>query len=452
MIDERHDLWQRISTYNPDVPGAALPFSRKLALQHGWTVQFTQKAIEEYKKFIYLCCISPHGASPSPVVDEVWHLHLTYTIDYWKYFCGEVLGQEIHHHPSRGGSGEQDKHRNWYRETLENYKAAFGQGPPEDIWPPPDTPSATSPLPPFSPRSFFEPGSLHRLWLLLLPFLLIFYRYRQPLPYHLNGPHFLVFFAVLCLCALAALLLSLEVKKRRMERLLRPVLQQATSYELAYLTGDCSRSFMVMITELLRSGALEYAPEYNYYHLSREALSGSAHPLAPALRSFPGNTALLWEVEVLALHHCAPWQEQYKPLQRACNAWSNHLCLPVLVVVTGLARCVQGLEAQRPVLYLCFLMLAFAGLCSLLIRQYCFRDICGRLLRMKDDYVRHLEDPQSAAVVRHGFLALTGTALFLHLGHRFDPRSGNERWMGLGNCSSGCGSNCGSGCGGCGGD
>lgn len=27
--------------------------------------------IEEYKKFVYLCCILPNGASPSKIIDKV---------------------------------------------------------------------------------------------------------------------------------------------------------------------------------------------------------------------------------------------------------------------------------------------------------------------------------------------------------------------------------------------
>ncbi|ULT23316.1 hypothetical protein KUH03_29530 [Sphingobacterium sp. E70] len=70
-----------------------------------WTLQ--KKAIEEYKKFVYLCCILPDGASPSETVDKVWHMHLMYTQNYWEEFCPEILKRKLHHHPSKGGVTEK---------------------------------------------------------------------------------------------------------------------------------------------------------------------------------------------------------------------------------------------------------------------------------------------------------------------------------------------------------
>jgi hypothetical protein len=37
--------------------------------------------------------ISTHIVTPSEQVDQVWHLHLTYTRSYWDEFCPNVLGQ-----------------------------------------------------------------------------------------------------------------------------------------------------------------------------------------------------------------------------------------------------------------------------------------------------------------------------------------------------------------------
>lgn len=134
--DERA-LWQRIGHYPLDNPNSLLPFSRKLAKENQWDIKFAQRAIEEYKKFIFLCCISPHGASPSPVVDKVWHLHLQYTRSYWEEFCEKVLQRKVHHEPSGGGAKEKDRHDNWQKDTLLLYRQTFQQEPPSDIWLPP---------------------------------------------------------------------------------------------------------------------------------------------------------------------------------------------------------------------------------------------------------------------------------------------------------------------------
>src|ERR1700754_4036844 len=133
---EHRSLWSSIQQFPLDDPDAAITFSRKLAAQENWSPAFTQEAIEEYRKFIFLCCIAPNGASPSKVVDEVWHLHLTYTRSYWIAFCKNTLGKDIHHHPSKGGTGENHKHEQWYTETLQLYESVFGSPPPANTWPP----------------------------------------------------------------------------------------------------------------------------------------------------------------------------------------------------------------------------------------------------------------------------------------------------------------------------
>jgi hypothetical protein len=127
-------LWERIQAFSLDAPDATFPFSKKLAKEENWSQAVTHQAIEEYKKFVYLCCISPTGASPCEVVDKVWHLHLTYTVNYWEHFCPEVLQRKLHHHPSKGGNEETDRHHNWYAETLQLYKETFSTDPPVSVW------------------------------------------------------------------------------------------------------------------------------------------------------------------------------------------------------------------------------------------------------------------------------------------------------------------------------
>ncbi|KQS90269.1 hypothetical protein [Chryseobacterium sp. Leaf394] len=134
IVLENENLWQRIQGFSLDQENATFPFSKKLAKEENWSAEFTRKAIEEYKKFVYLCCILPHGASPSETVDKVWHMHLIYTQNYWEDFCPNILKRSLHHHPSTGGNSENTKHQNWFSETLENYRKVFGLEPPAEIW------------------------------------------------------------------------------------------------------------------------------------------------------------------------------------------------------------------------------------------------------------------------------------------------------------------------------
>src|SRR5215203_396854 len=93
------ELWGKIQTFSFDDPSSDIPFSKKLQKENNWDSPFTASAIEEYRKFIFLCCILPNGASPSDTVDKVWHMHLTYTKNYWVDFCRITLHKDIHHFP-----------------------------------------------------------------------------------------------------------------------------------------------------------------------------------------------------------------------------------------------------------------------------------------------------------------------------------------------------------------
>jgi hypothetical protein len=134
MVLKDESLWNRIQGFSLDAPDADFPFSKKLAKEENWSLDFTRKAIEEYKKFVYLCCILPNGASPSRIVDKVWHMHLIYTQNYWEEFCPDILKRPLHHHPSKGGTAENEKHLSWFQDTLESYRKVFQEEAPDEIW------------------------------------------------------------------------------------------------------------------------------------------------------------------------------------------------------------------------------------------------------------------------------------------------------------------------------
>ncbi|MGH1518584.1 glycine-rich domain-containing protein [Chryseobacterium sp. JK1] len=134
LILQDESLWKRIQGFSLDASDADFPFSKKLAKEEKWSLDFAQKAIEEYKKFVYLCCILPYGASPSETVDKVWHMHLIYTQNYWEEFCPKILKRNLHHHPSKGGNTENIKHKVWFSETLKHYHEIFKKEAPQEIW------------------------------------------------------------------------------------------------------------------------------------------------------------------------------------------------------------------------------------------------------------------------------------------------------------------------------
>ena len=128
------ELYQRIERFSLDQPDHQLSFSQRLARDNGWSLRYTDKVIEEYKKFVFLAVVAGHPVSPSDQVDQAWHLHLTYTRSYWEEFCPKILQTSLHHEPTRGGLSEKVKFDELYSKTLESYRQFFDESPPLNIW------------------------------------------------------------------------------------------------------------------------------------------------------------------------------------------------------------------------------------------------------------------------------------------------------------------------------
>jgi hypothetical protein len=129
-----HPVWTALSHYTIGPDDAALPFAARLARENGWSAAKAARVIEEYKRFCFLAVTAGHEVTPSDAVDQAWHLHLTYTRDYWERFCPEILGRPLHHGPTAGGAVEKQRYFEQYAETLKSYEQVFGL-PPADIWP-----------------------------------------------------------------------------------------------------------------------------------------------------------------------------------------------------------------------------------------------------------------------------------------------------------------------------
>ncbi len=129
-----HPVWTALSHYSIGPEDAALPFVERLARENGWSRAEADRVIGEYKRFCFLAVTADHPVTPSDQVDQAWHLHLTYTRDYWERFCPQVLGRSLHHGPTAGGRQEGQRYFTQYAETLRSYERVFGT-PPADLWP-----------------------------------------------------------------------------------------------------------------------------------------------------------------------------------------------------------------------------------------------------------------------------------------------------------------------------
>ncbi|UBV41896.1 hypothetical protein LAJ19_09595 [Deinococcus taeanensis] len=105
----------------------------RLTREQGWTPAFAARAAHEYLRFVLLAAVSGHPVTPPRAVDEVWHLHLTFTRDDWERLT-PLLPGALHHDPA----GDRcPALRTQYEATLDAYARMFGEAPPADLWPDP---------------------------------------------------------------------------------------------------------------------------------------------------------------------------------------------------------------------------------------------------------------------------------------------------------------------------
>jgi hypothetical protein len=135
MTSQQQELWLSIKNFELDDPHASFSFTDRLARENDWDLEYSLRAVGEYKRFIFLMCIAEHPVTPSDQVDQVWHLHLLYTQSYWVDMCTHILRRQLHHGPTKGGDSEKNKFENWYAKTLTLYTEIFSVSPPADLWP-----------------------------------------------------------------------------------------------------------------------------------------------------------------------------------------------------------------------------------------------------------------------------------------------------------------------------
>jgi len=125
------ELWNRILAFDLDNPPSEYGFSTRLAKENFWTQEFTNQAILEYKKFMYLAATSKFMVSPSEIIDVVWHQHLIFTKSY-QDFC-KILGKQIQHIPSTHNREDYEKFFKAKERTINFYEKEFGLQP-KNIW------------------------------------------------------------------------------------------------------------------------------------------------------------------------------------------------------------------------------------------------------------------------------------------------------------------------------
>ncbi|MEO5684975.1 MAG: TIGR04222 domain-containing membrane protein [Chitinophagaceae bacterium] len=466
-VKQHSNLWINIQNFPLDEAGAVMNFSRKLAVLQNWSPGFTKRVTEEYKKFIFLCCIAENGASPSKVVDEAWHLHLTYTTSYWIDFCKNTLGKEIHHHPSKGGRDEDHKHEEWYKETLNLYENIFGMAPPTDIWPRPVLNAAVIDIPASTTRNNIKKWVAA---LLALPFLFTGFIYGTLSPFHLTGPAFLVFYFLFGVTLIAAYILIQQEREKQVKQIKAdsfPV--DVTVFQIAKFLHGRHRAIQTAIVDLIRRNLLTVNNDKRMVIFSDHYIASAEeqNPFIEALLKEPNGSTInyeeitvRWYREELFDH---PALENLAATINPATRFSVTGILYAALIVMGGLRMIQGLYHQRPVGFLLvevIVLTVFLGIVikwlstkSLLFRkaEALFKE---RLLQDKgyqDSLVNEfvINGTPSIAGFAEGFLLASVFSAYGPLERRFGTDAAGSSCSGG---SSSCGGDGGGGsCGGCGG-
>lgn len=444
------DLWQRLCTFQlNDDPTATLQFSGKLLKEQKWTVEFAQRAIAEYKKFLYLCVVQPQGASPSAIVDEVWHLHLTFTVSYWQKLCGEVLQQQLHHYPNKGGASENLRHQTWYDDTLVAYVREFGELPPVDIWPLPkglDLDAHLADDSPFKKPTFVftSPIASVRFWGIGAAVLAVV----SLIGFGLSGPQYLLLYALLIGWAWWGGSLQIATKKE--------IMLQATEavhpLQFAALWKDTDTVFRIMVADLAEKGLIAYLQSDTFWYDKK-----TSRPLFYNLQAQETEHLNTQQVRQLLYPYAQVIDKIITPLK---NTLSQHTTLFAVfnwwVLAVGIGRVFQGIFNDRPVLFLMLEIIIFGVIWAVIANTSLDTP---RLRRSYETSTWHQQvalGALSLALVGGDYRFAHGSSLNTVFG---PPRKTSDGGSGDSGAAAGCGSSggdgggggCGGGCGGCGG-
>ncbi len=386
MNVEQAELYQRIQAFSLDEPDANFPFGKRLARDNGWSAKYTQRVIEEYKKFVFLAVVAGHPVTPSDQVDQVWHLHLVYTHSYWGEFCPNILQMPLHHGPTRGGKSEHHKFNDWYSKTLASYESFFGQTPPIDIWPPLQirfgrdvhfvrvNTQQTWLVPKFDLGLLPKPR-LNRAAIVTLLFVsalsltsceaLLGANIRNPLDF--NGSEFLRFYLLVA----SAVILFAYVLRWYLRKPANHSSQESVSldtYETAYLAGGKDRAIDVAIASLVQRGHLTLQPGQRTL-LSNTPLPKNSHALElvveQAVKTYgkPLSAAVTAATDVISKR-----LQSFGLLmtERQAQAAQHLPAIPIFaLLLLGISKILVGISRGKPVgflVVLCFIT-AIIGCC-----------------------------------------------------------------------------------------
>lgn len=453
-------LWEEILKFGFDDPNEQYGFSIRLAFENNWTIYFTQKAILEYKKFMFLAATNDEMISPSETVDIVWHQHLIFTKSY-SDLC-VLLSKRIEHIPSTHNRSEALKFQKAKERTKELYEIAFGVQPLE-FWYYENELSTLN-----LNNSKFRTSRLKKMFprffvLVCIPIYFAIY----PILVKIDNPDFLIYYVLL----FTLVILSLELFARSIFKSFfdkiksNLILSNLTPFELVFLKEDKLETVIHgAVNNLIKNNKIVILGN-NRLNLIDENFTDSKYEncIIEIMRGFE-------PIPYVHLCQLAIKKPVFEQLQKATNRIKETIVnskeFMFVVIVTmitlglilsvGFCRIITGISRDKPVVLLVILF-------SILVLFSVF--YLDRVLKLLFSTIIPLgikKDKQSEEFAGnwewnyfiYGNVLLTST--FIPLTNNINDISLNRDLSktnsGGSSCGSSCTSSCGSSCGGCGGD
>jgi uncharacterized protein (TIGR04222 family) len=456
-----------------ELEGASDSFGRRLARENRWTPAYAARIVREYQRFLLLARSASELISPSDPVDQAWHLHVLDTRGY-RDFCRKVLGRQLDHCPSRGGSDERGKFQAAYVHTLELYRRAFGEEPPEDIWP-----SAAQRV---EDESDYARIDVRANWILPKP------RFARALAvrYHawkvtqprilvalpalaavgcvtggtaagsISGPTFLTWFVGVWI---ASVVVAYSIREGwGVDRKVRET--KLDAYEGAFLAGSASAAVDGALAVLVATDRIAFQARAGTL-LTTRPLAPGAHPLERAIHAAlpPGLPMPVRNIRFDAGKFTADIAERLHALgliSRRPSVWP--LAIALIAPAIGILRIGSRIGTPHPTVWLVLLTIASTGFALLVFRPN-HRTPAGEVL-LRELKARHatLGSSRSAPeLAAHGALPLAIGLFGIGALAPGSELGGMRRFMAKRTSNTGatCGGSCGSpwgvGAGSCGG-
>jgi len=457
---KKNNLWEDIEKFDFDSPPSEYGFSVRLAHENGWSLNFTQKAITEYKKFMFLASISKEMVSPSEIVDTVWHQHLLFSHSY-AFLC-QRLGKWIEHIPSTHQSSEKHKFTQAKKHTRELYEEHFGQMP-HDIW------QNHTILGDFDKDYSSLKQQIHFVvFLLAALFCYPFMEFLKPLLVTIDSPLFLIGYTTLIVVVgVWGYFATKNYMQENFFRLVQkiPLLRNLHFLELIYLknskiahvmhaiTNELIKKKWVQVTVNDQLEAIEHNSPMNFYEqIVYNHIKQCERVYYTDLVNYFLAKPMFTQISIFS----DSLKKALQSTQMHVRYYWTQVIVFYSIFLIGFSRLWLGIEREKPVLYL-FVLLALYGIVYLVwgkkLESLLFTQIIPQYYHAEKKSLEETDFSYASweyLMAGKAVLVSSFAPVITFYNQKQHKDGSNASSCGSG-CGSSCGGSCGGGCGGCGG-